>query len=329
MGQDPRLAEMLADEVAALAQSVEDEIEGDPDMTTNKSEWSDTLVHLFALASRLEGEGQYNLAKLARAAADALSRRAAYQLALPGDRERLAAEVERAAAALSGLGADESLVAALRQGAAAMSAGRLPLIHETPHPYVCRTCGHLALGEAAGKCPTCGAWPATFQWFPPVYWLEALDPPAALEILRQTPLEAAALLDGLSEDELTRQPQDGGWAIRNVVSHLRDAQGVLSFRLDLFLQEEHPILESKAVFEWATHEDERPPSTLEVFETYQESRSKTLARLEELPLAEWWRTGRHEEFGTVSIKQQVSYFASHELTHLPQIERLRGHFRRT
>jgi hypothetical protein len=46
-------------------------------------------------------------------------------------------------------------------------------------------------------------------------------------------------------------------------------------------------------------------------------------RLESLPLADWWRTGQHGEFGVVSIKQQVSYFASHELTHLPQIERLR------
>ena len=34
------------------------------------------------------------------------------------------------------------------------------------------------------------------------------------------------------------------------------------------------------------------------------------------------RVGRHEEFGVVSIKQQVSYFAAHEITHLPQIERL-------
>jgi hypothetical protein len=38
-------------------------------MTTGKSGWADTLIHLFALALRLEGEGQYNLAKLARAAA--------------------------------------------------------------------------------------------------------------------------------------------------------------------------------------------------------------------------------------------------------------------
>jgi hypothetical protein len=91
----------------------------------------------------------------------------------------------------------------------------------------------------------------------------------------------------------------------------------------LFQKEEHPILESKAIFEWATSERERPPSTLEVFADYRATRAKIIARLEALPLADWWRTGRHEEFGVVSIKQQVSYFAAHERTHLPQLERLR------
>lgn len=52
------------------------------------------------------------------------------------------------------------------------------------------------------------------------------------------------------------------------------------------------------------------------------SRQEIIVRLDSIPFAVWWRTGRHEEFGVVSIKQQVSYFASHELTHLPQIERL-------
>jgi hypothetical protein len=157
-----------------------------------------------------------------------------------------------------------------------------------------------------------------------VYWLDALDPPAALERLRQTPLEVAALIEGLSEDAMTRSPQEGGWAIRNIVSHLRDAQGLISFRIDLFLKEENPVLESKAVFQWATDEDERPPSTRETFETYQASRREMMAKLESIPFVHWWRTGRHEEFGVVSIKQQVSYFASHEITHLPQIESLRN-----
>ena len=293
-------------------------------MTNRKAKWGDTLSHLLALAAKLEGEGQYNIAKLVRAAFEAMTRRAAFKLALPSEKDRLVSEIERAIATLSTLDADENLLAALRRGAAAMAEGRLPLIHETPHAYVCRTCGHIKIGEPADKCPTCGAWPTTFKRFLPVYWLDALEPFAALERLHQTPSDIAALLEGLSEAELRQQPEDGGWAIRNIVSHLRDAQGVLSFRLNLLLEQENPSLKSKAVFEWATKEEERPPTTQEVFDTYRASRQETIARLESIPLADWWRTGQHEEFGPATIRQQVSYFASHEITHLSQIESLRN-----
>jgi uncharacterized damage-inducible protein DinB len=153
--------------------------------------------------------------------------------------------------------------------------------------------------------------------------LDALEPFAALETLHQTPLDVAALLAGLSEEALSQPPADGGWAIRNIVSHLRDAEGVLSFRLSLLLEQEHPLLESKAVFEWATKEEEHPPTTQEIFDTYRASRQETIAKLESIPLSDWWRTGQHEEFGPVTLRQQVSYFAAHEITHLPQIELLR------
>ncbi|MCK6623765.1 MAG: hypothetical protein DPW09_36045 [Anaerolineae bacterium] len=39
--------------------------------------------------------------------------------------------------------------------------------------------------------------------------------------------------------------------------------------------------------------------------------------------SDWRRTGQHEEFGPVPLRQQVSYFASHEITHLPQMGVLR------
>lgn len=281
-------------------------------------QWAETLVSLLSLALRLEGEGQYNLAKIARAQADSMSRRAAWELDLPSDKETFASEIEHLAASLN----DADLQIAFREGTSALTSGRLPLIREIPHPYVCRTCGYLTLGDTPEKCPTCGAWGGTFQWFPPVYWLEALDPTEALERLRKTPLEVAALIEGLTEEAMTRPPADGGWAIRNIVSHLRDAQGVIDSRIDLFLKEDNPVLESKAVFAWARDENERPPSTRQIFDAYQSSRQGMIAKLEMLPFTDWWRTGHHEEFGVVSIKQQISYFASHELTHLPQIERL-------
>jgi rubrerythrin/uncharacterized damage-inducible protein DinB len=293
-------------------------------MTNRKAEWSDTLSHLLALAAKLEDEGQYNIAKLARAAAEALTRQAAFKIALPSERSKLAIEIEKAIDALSKLSVNENVLAALKRGSAAMADGRLPLINEMPHAYVCRTCGHIVLNAPAEKCPTCGAWPTTFKWFLPVYWFDALEPFVALERLHQTPLDVAALLEGLSEEALSQAPKDGGWAIRNIVSHLRDAQGVLSFRLNLLLEQENPLLESKAVFEWATKEEDHPPTTQEIFDTYRASRQETLARLKSIPLSDWWRTGRHEEFGPVTLRQQVSYFGSHEITHLRQIESVRN-----
>lgn len=287
------------------------------------NDWTQALQPLLVLALQFEDEGQYSLAKLARATVDALGRRAAYDHRLQRDRQGLVNEIFTVAETLSTLDVNPDLPAALRQGANVLAEGRLPRITDTPHPYVCRTCGHLALGEAPAKCPTCGAWAETFQWFAPIYWLDALDPPAALSTLRRLPQELTALLTALPEQAMTRRPEDGGWDIHNIVTHLRDAQGVLDYRLELFMNEEHPALESKAVFEWATRADEHPPSTLEIFEEYQNVRARLLTRLEALPILDWWRTGYHEEFGVVSIKQQVSYFASHELTHLPQLEKLR------
>lgn len=291
-------------------------------MTTDKTTWANTLVHLFALASRLEGEGQYNLAKLTRAAADSLCRQETYPLNISTDKDKLAADIQQTIEGLSHLNVSAELLSALKRGTDFMAQGKLSPITATPHPYVCRTCGHITLAPPAEPCPTCGAWAETFQKFMPNYWFDALEPPAALERLRQTPLDVEKLLNGLSDDVMNQPPQDGGWAIRNVLSHFRDAQGVLDFRVDLFLKETHPILESKAVFAWAKNETERPPSAREIFDTYLVSRAETLRKLESLPLSDWWRTGEHEEFGTVTLRQQVSYFAAHESTHLSQINEL-------
>ena len=292
-------------------------------MDTQTPEWTATLVRLFALASRLEEEGHYNVAKLARAAADSMGRGAAYAAVRAAGEQDTVQEIRNLAGSLRQLDVSEGLAAALQRGATALAKGRIPSIGETPHPYVCRTCGHLVLGPVDDHCATCGAWPGTFQWFAPNWWFDALEPFAAIAQLRQTPLEVAALIGGLSEQAMAHDAQEGGWAIRNVLTHLRDAQGVLDFRLGLFESEEHPVLASKAVWTWATREEERPPTTQEIFEDYRTTRRDILTRLEALPLANWWRTGLHEEFGEVSLRQQVSYFASHELTHLSQVAGLR------
>jgi hypothetical protein len=94
--------------------------------------------------------------------------------------------------------------------------------------------------------------------------------------------------------------------------------------LTLLLEQDDPSLESKAVFEWASKTEDESPMSGMIFKSFKKSRCETISTLERIPLADWWRTGRHEEFGQVTILQQVSYFTVHELTHLPAISFLRS-----
>jgi hypothetical protein len=296
-------------------------------MPQHASNWIEAIPKYLLLAAKLEGEGQYNLAKLLRASSDALLRRAAYQQSTPADKTLLAKEIEHAAQTLAASHLGPELISALQIGAERMAEGRLPLIHETPNPFVCHSCGHILLDEPIYQCPTCAASPATYQRFPPVYWLEALDPFQALAYLRQTPNLVSELLNELSDLAISSRPEDGGWSVKNVLSHLRDAQMLLNFRIKLILTEDNPVLESKAVFEWAKGENERLSTGRDIFQAYIASRQETLSSLEGIPLKDWWRTGQHDEFGTVTICQQASYFSMHEITHLPQLEALRSQSR--
>lgn len=198
-------------------------------MTTDNAKWADTLIHLFAVASRLEGEGQYNLAKLTRAAADSLCRQETHPLIIPSDKDKLTAEVQKVIEALTSMNMSADLLSALKQGSEFMAQGKLSPITATPHPYVCRSCGYVTLSPPAEPCPKCGAFAETFQKFMPNYWFDALHPEAARERLRQTPLVVEKLIEGLSDDVMNQSPSDGGWAIRNTLSHLRDACSIFAW----------------------------------------------------------------------------------------------------
>jgi hypothetical protein len=70
---------------------------------------------------------------------------------------------------------------------------------------------------------------------------------------------------------------------------------------------------------WSWNQEARPATTQEVLDAYLASRARVLERLRGAPADAWWRTGRHREFGRLTLTQQVSYFAAHEPTHLRQL----------
>jgi hypothetical protein len=292
-------------------------------MNEPTGDWAQTVAHLLALAERMEGHGQNNIGMLLRAGADSLVRRSGYRVDLPGDKEALASDLGHLLAMLPGFGLSEALGAAMQRGEAAMRDGHLPLYEDIPHPYVCRTCGELLMAAPDTPCPTCGAWPSTFLRFKPIYWLDELHPLEALEQLASTPGLVAGFLDGLSEEQLARPAADGGWSMRQVVSHLRDAEGVMNYRVKLMAEQDNATLESLPVFDWAASDENRPPTTAEIFADYRQSREQSLVVLHALAPWDWYRAGLHTEFGPVTILNQASYFSAHEQTHLAALASLR------
>lgn len=295
-------------------------------MTDRQVDWANKIARLSALANRFGAEGQINLHKLMEAAIYAETRRTGWTHQPEVTPETMGQELEAIIDDLEGDGFAPDFITALERGRHALAEGRLPLIDETPDAYVCRTCGHIAVTQPPDRCPGCGAWPRRFRHFLGTFNLEAPDPLETLAALAEAPDVVKVLIAGLSEETMTRQPAGGGWSIRDIIQHLDDAQGVLGGRLELMIEQDNPDLTSQAVFAWVGEEERRPPTTREILAAFRETRETIIARLESLPLKDWWRTGQHEEFGTVTILHQASYFAFHEPYHFPQIEALRRQF---
>ncbi len=280
------------------------------------------LSRLYSLAHAMEREGRYNHAKWLRAAMTSLIARDGYAGMLATDGATLLAESRGLEADLAAAGLQRDALAVLRLAADRLEAGDLPMFIDAPDPRVCRTCGQVFVADAPDTCPTCGAWRRTLQTIRPNWWFEALNPFEALTVMQATPARIAGAIDGLSASILQRPAPDGGWSLHQVIAHLRDAQDLLAYRVNLILEEDDPPLEAKAV--WAMQGGNAKPkeSTHDVLRVYRASREQTVRTLEGLPVKDWWRTGRHTEFGPLTILQTVSYFTAHETSHGAQFDAL-------
>jgi uncharacterized damage-inducible protein DinB len=268
-----------------------------------------------ALAYYAGQEGQINLHKLLEAAIYSTVRAAAY-----GARATTSfASLPAVTADLRSLGAPPALTSALEAVQAAIAAGDVALAETAPDAFVCRTCGHTALGAPPAACPTCGAWPQSFRGFRGIFNVDNPDPLASLAVLAQSPAVVGELLAGLDEATLNAEPAPGAWSLRRSLQHLLDTQNLLAARLDLMLSADDPLLAMDPA--WA-----RAPvaaETAAMLHEYRRKRAATVAQLEALPLRAWGRTGRHTEFGRVTILHQVGYFAYHDALHYPDFAQKR------
>jgi DinB family protein len=146
----------------------------------------------------------------------------------------------------------------------------------------------------------------------------------SIPVLARTPTVLRDLLADLPEPWLTATEGAGTWSPYDVVGHLIHGE-----RTDWIPRVEHILHHGDSVAfppfdRVAMFETSQGKSLAELLDAFAELRVTSLDRLRSLvpPTADLNRTGRHPEFGSVTLGQHLSTWVAHDLSHIGQIVRV-------
>ena len=145
-----------------------------------------------------------------------------------------------------------------------------------------------------------------------------------IDILRRTPSVLRSWLGGLPPDWVRRNEGPESWSPLDIVGHLIHGE-----RTD-WIPRVRQILESagKTPFppfdRFAQFRESKGKSLERLLDDFQELRAGSLEELESFQLGEAALAleGTHPEFGTVTLRQLLATWVTHDLGHLAQIARV-------
>ncbi|GAA0370589.1 DinB family protein [Bacillus horti] len=146
----------------------------------------------------------------------------------------------------------------------------------------------------------------------------------AIEILERTPLSLDLFLSGLSPSWLQISEGEGTWTVSEVIEHLIEAE-----KYNWLPRLEHILTagESKPFppFDRYSHINKESERKIELsLLEFKEIRASNMAKLTAIPDLEehFEKTGLHPEFGTVKVRELLSTWVVHDLTHIAQVVRV-------
>lgn len=136
------------------------------------------------------------------------------------------------------------------------------------------------------------------------------------------PAKIRKAIRGLDREALLSPEGPGRWSAAQVVRHLADVDLVWASRIRMAIAESDPLLPTFAQRAWIDRLGEVDVD--EAVSTIELLRRTTLRIVREGGMELLERTGRHPEFGSMTILDMLERIASHDERHLAQIARIRG-----
>jgi hypothetical protein len=144
-----------------------------------------------------------------------------------------------------------------------------------------------------------------------------------LVLQAKAPEVLAALVEGLSAEDLGHRPAAGKWCIREIVAHLADDELVGAYRIRLILSAPGTAIQAFDQDVWARTGRYSTRDIIDSLALYRALRFANLNLLHSLTAQEWDMLGVHAERGVESLREIAMYFAGHDINHFRQIELIR------
>jgi hypothetical protein len=145
----------------------------------------------------------------------------------------------------------------------------------------------------------------------------------ALSCIAELPMLLRNAVQGLDTEQIDTPYREGGWTVRQLISHIADSHMTAFFRVRLALTEDMPTIlpyNEKAFAE--LHDSLAAPVewSLELIESLH---ARWVMMLQSLTTAQWQRGFRHPERGPSTIEYATLLYAWHSRHHLAHITHLR------
>jgi hypothetical protein len=146
----------------------------------------------------------------------------------------------------------------------------------------------------------------------------------AIEILSRTPAVVETLLAGLSDDWTMHNEGSDTWSPYDIIGHyIEGEKNDWITRMEIILSDKTER-NFKPFNRFAQFGDSKGKSLSQLLDQFKQLRKDNLFKLQSANLTEddLDRTGTHPHFGTVTLRQLLSTWVVHDLSHINQMSRV-------
>jgi uncharacterized damage-inducible protein DinB len=141
--------------------------------------------------------------------------------------------------------------------------------------------------------------------------------------IAETPAKLREAVKGLSEEQLDTPYRPGGWTVRQVVHHIPDSHMNAYIRFKLAMTEPEPPVKPYKENLWAELVDAKSSPVESSLTLVESLHQRWTIFLRSMATADFSRTVRHPEMGTISLDRILQLYAWHGRHHVAHITSLR------